>query len=93
MNENYDITYFSKSLQYMKFPDICPFSEFPWHFFKFPDLEKINLSLTLSWCVATLQIKTKQSHKFKGFAKTSIFWISKNKKQNLPRDTPSEVAW
>ena len=35
----YNMTYFSKSSHEIPwhFPDICPFSEFPWHFFKFPD--------------------------------------------------------
>ena len=39
MNENYDTTYFSKSQHEIPwlFPDINPFSEFPWHYFKFPD--------------------------------------------------------
>ena len=34
------ITWHTLQNPYMKFrhfPDICPFSEFPWHFFKFPD--------------------------------------------------------
>ena len=39
INENYNMTYFSKSSHEIPrhFPDICPFSEFPWHFFKFTD--------------------------------------------------------
>ena len=61
MNENYNMTYFSKSLPYMKFPDIsltlAPLQNFPDIFqipWQFPDLEKINFSLTFPWRVATL---------------------------------------
>ena len=61
MNESYNMTYFSKSLNEIPwhFPDICPFTKFPWHFFKFPDnsltLKKNIFSLTFPWRVATLQ--------------------------------------
>ena len=39
MNENYDMICFLKSILEIPwhFPDICPFSEFPWYFLKFPD--------------------------------------------------------
>ena len=59
MNENYNMTYFSKSLHEIPwhFPDIGPFAEFPWHFFKFPDnsltLKKLIFPW-LPWRVATL---------------------------------------
>ena len=51
MNENYDTTYFSKSQHEIPwlFPDINPFSEFPWHYFKFPDNSLTLKKLIFPW--------------------------------------------
>ena len=45
------MTYFSKSLHEIPwhFPDIGPFAEFPWHFFKFPDNSLTLKKLIFPW--------------------------------------------